>query len=66
MTPPEFSQEFTQRFVSDFYKTYGRLPTEQEIAEAEASFRQYLHAQGFIPEDEQPSLKTQKPQKENG
>ncbi|MDY7012049.1 MAG: hypothetical protein SVX43_00380 [Cyanobacteriota bacterium] len=54
--------EFTQKFIPDFQKTYGRLPTPEEITQAEASFRQFLRSQGFIPEDEQPSLDSQKPQ----
>jgi hypothetical protein len=57
--------EFTQRFIPDFYKTYGRLPTDAEIAEAEVSFRNYLRSQGFIPEDEQPTLPLQQLQKGN-
>ncbi|MDY6785722.1 MAG: hypothetical protein SW833_24765 [Cyanobacteriota bacterium] len=53
--------EFNQRFIPDFQKTYGRLPTPEEITQAEANFRQYLRSQGFIPEDERPPLASQKP-----
>jgi hypothetical protein len=56
--------EFNQRFVPDFQRTYGRLPTPEEITQAEADFRQFLRSQGFIPEDERPSLESLKPQDE--
>ncbi len=46
--------EFLERFIPDFYKTKGRLPTPDEVKQAEASFRAYLRSHGHIPEDEQP------------
>ncbi|MBD2576586.1 hypothetical protein [Oscillatoria sp. FACHB-1406] len=44
--------EFRQRFIPDFEKTYGRLPTEQEIVDAEARFLEYARSQGANLEEE--------------
>jgi len=50
--------EFLERFIPDFYKANGRLPTPDEVKQAEASFRAYLRRHGHIPADEQPLQKS--------
>ncbi|NJL02023.1 MAG: hypothetical protein HC910_16210 [Spirulinaceae cyanobacterium SM2_1_0] len=52
-------QEFRERFIPDFHKAKGRLPTPAEVDQAEADFRVYLRRHGHIPADEQPLLRTQ-------
>ncbi|NET89732.1 hypothetical protein [Oscillatoria salina] len=44
--------DFRKRFKQDFYQLYGRYPTEQEIAAAEASFRAYAKKHGYTPPNE--------------
>ncbi|MEC4985574.1 MAG: hypothetical protein SAJ37_05310 [Oscillatoria sp. PMC 1068.18] len=50
--------DFRERFKQDFYQLYGRYPTEEEIAAAEASFRAYGKKHGYTPPNEQNSQQT--------